>query len=638
MSLFALKKIIYQSILLTSCVLLLISCTSGVKKAPDDTGAIVSTQTPDDESPDSLIAQGKKQEAAMLYLKQAGKVEQSLRPSMLLIAAQLLIEIDSIKAASDILIKIQNEELTESQTTHLSYLTLLITLKERQADKSLQILNALKTKDYSEFVSEAELLNLSIQAHELRGDNDKAMISRIHLLPYLTEEQEIIDNQINIVRVLVAMEIDSLNKMSESSTDETVKSWVDLALLIKKSKNPFRLANMLSSWKSLHPQHPLRDQVIAALAPKPDLEPPKLDNIALLLPLSGSLSKAGSAVRDGFLTGYYNAEISTTRPTIRIYDTADGTNLIEIYQKAVNEGADVIVGPLRKDSANQIALHGQHEVPVLVLNQIDDSEFYHRNFYQFSLSPESEAKQIAQRAWKDGHNHAAVIFPDNKWGMRLASAFTTEWEELGGIVATQASYDSKKNDFSKPIKSLLSIDESEQRKRDLSKLLKTRLRFEPRRRQDIDMIFMAALPRQARLIPPQLRFYHAEKLPVYTTSHSFAGRFNRKNDRDLNGVVIADMPWTLNKSHMETAKLQIYRTWPNRSKQFNRLYALGTDAYNVLYYLNWLRGNPHAHIQGATGELFMNERNQVMRILSWAKFRKGLPRLIASSSVNAQKK
>ncbi|MDX1811632.1 MAG: penicillin-binding protein activator, partial [Gammaproteobacteria bacterium] len=273
-----------------------------------------------------------------------------------------------------------------------------------------------------------------------------------------------------------------------------------------------------------------------------------------------------------------------------------------------------------------------HTIPMLALNQLEEDNFYNRNFYQFPLSPEDEAKQVANRAWLDGHNRAAVITPDNKWGERLAEAFKTEWEKLGGVVATESQYNARKNDFSKPIKSLLAIDESEQRRREISRLLRTKVRFEPRRRQDIDVIFMAALPRQARLIPPQLEFYHAESLPIYTTSHSYTGRMNRKNDRDLNGIMIADMPWTLNSAYMETLKKQVYRNWPNKSKQFNRLYALGTDAYNILFYLNWLRDNSNAQLQGATGILHMNEKNQVIRQLSWAKFRNGLPRLIAATT------
>ncbi|MDH5258287.1 MAG: penicillin-binding protein activator, partial [Gammaproteobacteria bacterium] len=226
---------------------------------------------------------------------------------------------------------------------------------------------------------------------------------------------------------------------------------------------------------------------------------------------------------------------------------------------------------------------------------------------------------------------------DNKWGKRVSDAFKEEWLKLGGETVSDTSYNSKKNDFSTPIKTLLAIDKSTERRNTLSALLKTRLKFEPRRRQDIDFVFMAAFPKQARLIPPQLKFFHAANVPIYATSHSFSGRLDSKKDRDLDSVVIGDMPWTLSRAKNDNYKRQIYRTWPNKSRQFNRLYAFGTDAYNILYYLNWLRANTNSMLQGATGELHMSESNLVTRKLSWAKFKKGRPSLLpATATLNIQ--
>ena len=615
-----------------------ISCSSGVKETPQEATAVTTTEPgiePQADSPEALLAQDKPLDAAMLYLKNASRVEQSLRPTYQLKGAQILLDNDYSDIAANIIKDINPEELSPEQLTHLNYLQIQLALQERKATHSLELLKEFEKRDYSALTSEAGLLSLYIKSYELLNDSKQATQYRIQLEPLLLDRGEIVDNQIAIIRFFLSKEQSELAQMLETETNQSIKAWTDLSLLIKKSKNPFRLANMLNSWKSLHPTHPVTDELIAILAPQAQDLPPKLDNIALLLPLSGAYKNLGRAVRDGFLTSYYSEEISDSKPTIKIYDTSVNKDILEVYQNAVNNGADMIVGPLKKDSVTALANRGTHFVPMLALNRLEDNSFYHKNFYQFSLSPEAEAKQVARRAWLDGHNHAAVITPENKWGTRLAEAFKTEWEELGGTVSTEARYQSKKNDFSKPIKSLLAIDKSEQRKRDLVKLLRTKMRFEPRRRQDIDMIFMAAMPRQARLIPPQLEFYHAETLPIYTTSHSFTGRMNSKSDRDLNGVMIADMPWTLNNNHMAPIKKQIYRTWPNKSKQYNRLYALGTDAYNILHYLNWLRGNSNAQLEGATGGLSMNEQNQITRQLSWAKFKRGIPRQLASTVTSA---
>ena len=69
------------------------------------------------------------------------------------------------------------------------------------------------------------------------------------------------------------------------------------------------------------------------------------------------------------------------------------------------------------------------------------------------------------------------------------------------------------------------------------------LEFEPRRRQDIDIVFMAAFPAGARQLMPQLAFHHGADLPVHATSHVWSGVPDPANDRDLDGVVFGDMPW-----------------------------------------------------------------------------------------------
>ena len=66
--------------------------------------------------------------------------------------------------------------------------------------------------------------------------------------------------------------------------------------------------------------------------------------------------------------------------------------------------------------------------------------FFTANLFQFGLSPEDEAKQIAQRAWFDGHNKAAMIYPEGNWGKRVAAAFKQHWEQLGGRVASEQHY------------------------------------------------------------------------------------------------------------------------------------------------------------------------------------------------------
>jgi uncharacterized protein len=49
------------------------------------------------------------------------------------------------------------------------------------------------------------------------------------------------------------------------------------------------------------------------------------------------------------------------------------------------------------------------------------------------------------------------------------------------------------------------------------------------------------------------------------------------------------------------------------------------DAYRLLGYVDWLSVRPYSFINGATGELSVDDARQVRRQLAWARFRDGVP-------------
>ena len=66
--------------------------------------------------------------------------------------------------------------------------------------------------------------------------------------------------------------------------------------------------------------------------------------------------------------------------------------------------------------------------------------------------------------------------------------------------------------------------------------------------------------------------------------------------------------------------------------QLNRLYALGVDAYNVIFALASLQSQPYQRFDGETGTLMMDEQGRLHRRLSWAIFERGAPRLLPATS------
>ena len=399
--------------------------------------------------------------------------------------------------------------------------------------------------------------------------------------------------------------------------------------LVELAKNyslsPSEVQQRLNNWRARYVGHPAGEQVLALLLQRSRELATRPGNIALLLPLSGRFSSAADAVLDGIFAAYYQDPLRTNI-TLHVYDIGDKPEQALLsYQQAVAEGAEFVIGPLDKTAVGQLAREEELPVPTLALNYAETAA--NPNLYQFGLAPEDEAREVAERAWLDGYTRAAVMMPSSPLGERLDNAFIERWQELGGLVVAQSRYNADSNDFSGTIKGLLNIDDSEFRKRRLQQLMGQRVEFTPRRRQDIDFVFLAAFPQQARLMRPQLKFHHAGDLPILATSHLFSGVVARDADRDMDDIIFCDMPWTLGAQSPQQDLRKMAELKAHRG-QLQRLVALGVDAYQMVSLVPMLESHPYERYRGETGSLHVGADHRILRQLLWARFERGQPKLL----------
>jgi len=427
-----------------------------------------------------------------------------------------------------------------------------------------------------------------------------------------------------------------LRNMRTAPPPDVLSGWMELVETARSGlATPEQWDIALGIWRERYPGHPAAVDFATELQ-RAALRggPPQAGHagrIAVLLPLSGALVEAGQALRDGILAGYYHANAQATE--LRFYDTGgEPDRVVALYHQAVAEGAQQIIGPLTKESVSALAGFGTLTVPVLALNTVGDATPAPIGLYQFGLSPEDEATQVAERAWQDGHRHALVMAPDGAWGERLAQAFVRHWESFGGALLEEQRFGEDERSYSDRVRTLLNIDDSEARRQALTRLLGRQPEFEPRGRQDADFLFLVASATEARLLRPLLRFHRAGDLPVYTTSQIHDGARGADADQDLNGVRFCDMPWMLSTSGEPHAlRSQVRRLWPERETRYPRLYALGIDAF---MYAPYLRGpgigmlNRHS---GLTGTLSLDPERHVRRGLQWAVFKDGVVQALPPS-------
>lgn len=459
------------------------------------------------------------------------------------------------------------------------------------------------------------------EAYELVGEYLAAARERVFLAPQL--EGDIANsNRERIWSALQRVPEEQLSTLIEAESSPDLNGWLELALITRENVDDVRQQLLaITNWINSHRSHPAARNLPGDLVLLRELANRQPQNIAVLLPLSGPLEKAGRAIRSGLLAAWYEARTNgRDTPAITFFDTATNDDVINVYKQAVFEGADLVIGPLDKNRVQQLQSQAALTVPVLALNYGDERQPAPENFYQFGLAPEDEAIQVADQAWQEGHRRAMVLAPDTDWGRKVSDAFIQRWERQGGRITSRSLF-TQPDQYLYTVKRALNIDDSEQRERNISRLTDRDLVFEPRRRQDIDFIFMVAFPPQARQLKPILNYQYATAIPVMGTSHLYGGTLNRERDEDLNGVQFVEMPWKLNHSALEN---NVERAFNEEFSGYETLIALGVDAYQLHPRLVQLQRFPTARVYGETGTLRLDPSRRIHRELTWATVTNGV--------------
>ena len=574
----------------------------------------------------SLIQSGDYSEAAREYLNLSQKNEKRFT-FYIIKAIDAFTEGKDYDKAYEILVKntLNNQDVEVHIRTKI--LNAYIDLESGRPGKTLNLLNEITEDEIPKSFKIAfhEIYARSNLAH---GNYIKAALEQLKLTEYLSSPKIIEDNSRKVWEIFELIPKSELEDLRLVVPDELL-SWLELALINQTYKyQPKKLENTIDGWAQRYQNHDAYDSITKELINKSAQFAQRPSKIGLLLPLTGQYKKSSIAVRDGFLAAWYLDR--QEKADIEIYN-ANSSNIIEIYQKALNDGVDYIVGPLEKEATNQLYGNTNASIKILALNRQDlkNDQIGNKNLFQFGLSPEDEAGQVAEIAISDGHKRALVLTPDTLLGDRLADAFVKHLLELGGEVSRHTRFINNTTDFSSPVKELLNIDKSEQRARDLRNKLKIKIHNVERRRQDADFIFIAAMPEDARQLIPQLRFHYADNLPVYSTSHIFTGIIDSAKDIDLNDVIFIDMPWILDtKRQLSIVQDALNRNWSQEKSEYRRLYALGIDAYNLIPNINRLNHEEDSFMIGETGDLTIVRDNIIKRNLRKAKFIEGKPVLL----------
>jgi len=604
----------------TSIVTLI--CLSFVLGACQSTGVGSWGSAPGEGRAARLAANGDHREAAVAYNTLASEAADSEKDRLTMLAVEQWLDAGDAARARSAFRLVPRQSIASLRWLWNTN-SAALSLYAGEPDDALSILEPMSRESLTQ--------NHRLRVEALRADawiQKRDPARAIELMTqresWLTGRRSIEQNRWRLWQGLLVSEAQVLRASAELTLDDEVKGWLSLgSLAASTGQQGIGWANGAVRWRETHSGHPA--MLIIDRMQLPDeliLDYPH--RIALLLPLSGRTAAAGNAIQNGFMGAYFSTVAGLDDPqTVRIYDVSNEGGASAAYATAVADGAEFVIGPLLKNNVVALANDILVPVPILTLNYLPENTLAPPGLYQFALAPEDEARSAAVRALADGHTRAVALVPNNDWGRRVLTSFSTEFEALGGTLLDYRSYTPGNPDYSNTIEDLMALSGSVRRYQRLRANIGAPLQFDPRRRQDSEFIFLAADAPAGRLLKSQLKFHYSGDLPVYSTSSIYA--MDGRSNSDLNGIMFADTPWIVApQSWIEHLPSLFGEYWPEE-RRMGRLHAMGYDAYQLIASLYAAHSGSMMEVDGATGKLHLDADGRVRRKLAWAQFQRGEP-------------
>lgn len=162
--------------------------------------------------------------------------------------------------------------------------------------------------------------------------------------------------------------------------------------------------------------------------------------VALILPLSatGNAGVAAQSMKNA-------AELALSEfsePNIQLLVKDDGgsaPNAQLAAQQAMDEGAEIILGPLFAQSVQAAATSARPRgVPIIAFST--DASVAARGVYLLSFLPESDVRRIVSYAIASGKRSFAAMIPDNAYGTVVEATFRETVSRRGGRIVALERY------------------------------------------------------------------------------------------------------------------------------------------------------------------------------------------------------
>ena len=172
--------------------------------------------------------------------------------------------------------------------------------------------------------------------------------------------------------------------------------------------------------------------------------------VGMILPLSG---QGGAGVGSSLKNAAELALTDFKNPDIQLLVKDDGgtpQGAQSAAQAALNEGAEIILGPLFAQSVRAVAeITRPRNIPVIAFST--DASVASRGVYLLSFLPETDVRRIVDYAASRGRRSFAALIPDNAYGAVVEAAFQQDVPQRGGRVVVLQKYPLDPSKIAEPV-------------------------------------------------------------------------------------------------------------------------------------------------------------------------------------------
>jgi outer membrane PBP1 activator LpoA protein len=181
--------------------------------------------------------------------------------------------------------------------------------------------------------------------------------------------------------------------------------------------------------------------------------------VALLLPLTGPNAGLGQA----FLAAAQLALFDVDHPNLTLLprDVGDSSNVAEVTQAAIRDGAQLILGPIFSQSVQEAGTVAR-AAHVALVGFSNDRAVAGNGVYLTGFTPLEEVRRVISYAAAHGHRSLAALIPETPYGDAVASAFRESVTAAGARVSSMVTYPPQRDALFEPVKTLADYDSRRQ--------------------------------------------------------------------------------------------------------------------------------------------------------------------------------